>query len=244
MLRSGELLPIRRDELNAGNGTVDIPARRVKRRRVINQPLSDLALEVITEAMGNYDFAFVGRFGEAPLARTAMGNALRGNKKTKGICELLGLAPFTPHDLRRSAATMCGELGLPESGISLCLDHQANKDENGKPLPAITRKVHNLATRNQVAKKRAVLDAWHGLRSSPAQRWGRRGAVIPPALTRPLAVHSRKGRQSASETDAYEAAVAILDGGDRLYGLSSRSRSGTMIQIKMGARQPPKECAQ
>ena len=39
MLRSGELLPIHRDELNAGNGTVDIPARRVKKRRVINQPL-------------------------------------------------------------------------------------------------------------------------------------------------------------------------------------------------------------
>ena len=160
MLRSGELLPIHRDELNAGNGTVDIPARRVKRRRVINQPLSDLALEIITEAMGNYEFAFVGRFGDAPLARTAMGNALRGNKKTKGICELLGLAPFTPHDLRRTAATMCGELGLSEAGISLCLDHQANKDENGKPLPAITNRVYNLATRNRVARKRTVLDAW------------------------------------------------------------------------------------
>ena len=89
-----------------------------------------------------------------------MTNALRGNKKTKGICELLGLAPFTPHDLRRTAATMCGELGLSEAGIALCLDHQANKDENGKPLPAITRKVYNLATRARVAKKREVLDAW------------------------------------------------------------------------------------
>jgi integrase len=45
MLRSGELLPIHRDELNTGNGTVDIPAQRVKKRRVINQPLSDLVLE-------------------------------------------------------------------------------------------------------------------------------------------------------------------------------------------------------
>jgi integrase len=160
MLRSGEMLPIHRDELNAGNGTVDIPAQRVKRRRVINQPLSDLALEIINEAMGNYEFAFVGRYGDAPLARTAMGNALRGNKKTKGICELLGLKPFTPHDLRRTAATMCGELGLSEAGISLCLDHQANKDENGKPLPAITNRVYNIGTRNRVAKKRKVLDAW------------------------------------------------------------------------------------
>ena len=160
MLRSSELLGIHRDELNAENGTVDIPARRVKKRRVINQPLSELALEIIKEAMGNYDHAFVGRFGDAPVARTAMANALRGNKKTKGICELLGLAPFTPHDLRRTAATMCGELSLSEAGISLCLDHQSSKDENGKPLPAVTRKVYNLATRVRVAKKREVLDAW------------------------------------------------------------------------------------
>jgi hypothetical protein len=31
MLRSGERLPINRDELNTENGTVDIPARRVKK---------------------------------------------------------------------------------------------------------------------------------------------------------------------------------------------------------------------
>jgi integrase len=169
MLRSGELLPIHRDDLNTDNGTVDIPAKRVKKRRVINQPLSDLALEIIKDAMGNYEFAFVGRFGDAPLSRQAMSGALTGTKKlvkgvkvtrTPGICELLGLDPFTPHDLRRTAATMCGELGLSEAGISLCLDHQANKDENGKPLPTITRKVYNLATRARVAKKREVLDAW------------------------------------------------------------------------------------
>jgi integrase len=169
MLRSGELLPIHRDELNTDNGTVDIPARRVKKRRAINHPLSDLALEIITEAMGNYEYAFTGRFGDAPLSRQAMSNALAGTKETKngkrvtrapGICELLGLAPFTPHDLRRTAATMCGELGLSEAGISLCLDHQANKDENGKPLPSVTRKVYNLATRVRVAKKREVLEAW------------------------------------------------------------------------------------
>ena len=172
MLRSSELLSIHRDELNADNGTpsVDIPARRVKKRRVINQPLSDLAMEIITEAMGNYEYAFTGRFGDAPLARNAMASALRGTTKrvkgvkvtrTPGICEMLGLAPFTPHDLRRTAATMCGELGLSEAGISLCLDHQANRDENGKPLPSITRRASsNLATRARVTKKREVLDAW------------------------------------------------------------------------------------
>jgi integrase len=169
MLRSGELLPIHRDEMNTKEGTVDIPARRVKKRRVINQPLSDLALEIVNEAMGNYDYAFTGRFGNAPLSRQAMSGALKGTKmmkngrrvaRTPGICELLGLKPLTPHDLRRTAATMCGELGLSESSIALCLDHQANKDENGKPLPAVTRKVYNRATRIIVTKKREVLDRW------------------------------------------------------------------------------------
>src|SRR5439155_9606871 len=82
MLRSGELLPIHRDEMNTENGTVDIPAARVKKRRVINQPLSDLALEIIREAMGNYDYAFVGRCGDAPLSRQAMSGALKGTKST------------------------------------------------------------------------------------------------------------------------------------------------------------------
>ena len=56
---------------------------------------------------------------------------------------------------------MCGELeGVSDAAISLCLDHQANKDENGKPLPAVTRKVYNLATKKRVTEKRKVLDAW------------------------------------------------------------------------------------
>ena len=180
MPRSGEMLPIHRDELNTENGTVDIPARRVKKRRVIEQPLSDLALEIIKEAMGNYELCLHRPLRRRAAGAQAMSSALRGTKVTKsgkvtrtpGICELLGLAPFTPHDLRRTAATMCGELGLSEAGISLCLDHQASKDENGKPLPAVTRKVYNRATRIHVAKKREVLDAWaielRGIIGAPA----------------------------------------------------------------------------
>jgi integrase len=166
MLRSGELLGIQRDELNPNHGTVDIPAKRVKKRRVIIQPLSDLALEILTDSMGNHDFAFVGRFGDAPLARQAMSGALKGTKhrngkvKTPGICTLLGIPPFTPHDLRRTAATMCGNLGLSESAISQCLDHQAIKGEDGQPLPAITNKVYNLSVVGRVERKRKVLDAW------------------------------------------------------------------------------------
>jgi integrase len=168
MLRSGELLPIHRGELNTENGTVDIPARRVKKRRVINQPLSDLAMEIVKEALSDdgQQYVFKSPLGDQPMERKAMATALRGtmykNGKTKsaGIGELLGLEPFSPHDLRRTAATMCGNLGLSEADISLCLDHQANKDEHGKPLPAVTNRVYNLAISARVARKRAALDAW------------------------------------------------------------------------------------
>lgn len=106
MLRSTELLHIHRSELNYDNGEpcVDIPAKRVKKRRVINQPLSDLTMEIITEAMGNYDYVFVGRFDDAPLARNAMATALRGTTnmvkakkviKTRDLCAQLGIRPFS-----------------------------------------------------------------------------------------------------------------------------------------------------
>jgi integrase len=166
MLRSRELLAINRSELNPDNNTVDIPAKRVKKRRVLNQPLSNLANELLAESFGNYSYAFTGRFEDAPLARQAMSNALKGTKhkngsvRTPGICELLGIKPFVPHDLRRTAATMCGELELSESAIALCLDHQATKDESGNKLPVITNKVYNLATRARVERKRRILTAW------------------------------------------------------------------------------------
>jgi integrase len=115
MLRSKELLGARRDELH------DLPvpmlavgALRVKMRRPIFQPLNSLAREVIAEAktLGDGELLFAGRFGDKPLARTALAAALRGTTyadgrtKTKGICDMLGLAPFTPHDLRRTAPAM------------------------------------------------------------------------------------------------------------------------------------------
>jgi integrase len=157
MLRSNEMLPIRHSE-------------RVKKRRLIRQPLSDLALEILKEAVGDNEYAFTGRFGDAPLSRQAMSNSLRGSKRgrkggqvvetTPGICELLGLKPFTPHDLRRTAATMCEHLRLPGGDIALCLDHQSSKDENGNDWPVVTQEVYSLAFEARVARKRDVLDAW------------------------------------------------------------------------------------
>jgi integrase len=165
MLRSNELLGAQRSELfdlDGENPRFDVPLKRVKKRRVIQQPLSDLAVAIIKEALnaGN-EHAFASPLGDQPMGRQAMANALRGTKykngkvKSPGICALLGLKPFTPHDLRRTAATLAGDLGFDDAWISKCLDHAASKKAE-VVVPTVTGKVYNHSKR--MKEKRAVLD--------------------------------------------------------------------------------------
>jgi integrase len=92
------------------------------------------------------------------MNRRVMATALRGTKgkvKTPGICALLGLKPFTPHDLRRTAATLAGDLGFDDAWIAKCLDHAASKKQE-QIVPSVTGKVYNHSKR--MKEKRAVLD--------------------------------------------------------------------------------------
>src|SRR5207302_1106690 len=162
MLRSSELLGARRDELfdlDGENPRLDVPLKRVKKRRVIQQPLSDLAVEIIHEALENgNEHVFASSLGDQPLNRRAMADALRGKQRkvaSPGICALLGLKPFTPHDLRRTAATLAGDLGFDDAWIAKCLDHAASKKQE-QIVPTVTGKVYNHSKR--MKEKRAVLD--------------------------------------------------------------------------------------
>ena len=94
------------------------------------------------------------------MNRRAMATALRGTKdkgkaNNAGICELLGLKPFTPHDLRRTAATLAGDLGFDDAWIAKCLDHAASRKQE-QIVPSVTGKVYNHSKR--MKEKRAVLD--------------------------------------------------------------------------------------
>ncbi|MCD9110168.1 tyrosine-type recombinase/integrase [Bradyrhizobium japonicum] len=169
MLRSRELLGAHREELFDLEGhhpRFDVPLKRVKKRRVIQQPLSDLAVKIIKEALASDDQQFVFEspmYKGQPIHRKAMADALRGTKheknkdktKTAGLCELLGLRPFTPHDLRRTAATLAGDLGFDDAAIAKCLDHAVSK-KGDVIVPTVTGKVYNHSKR--MKEKRAVLD--------------------------------------------------------------------------------------
>src|SRR6266540_2343454 len=121
-----------------------------------------LALEIINEALSSdkQQFVFASPLGDMPMNRKVMATALRGTKykgkvKRPGICALLGLRAFTPHDLRRTAATLAGDLGFDDAWIAKCLDHAASKKQE-QIVPSVTGKVYNHSKR--MKEKRAVLD--------------------------------------------------------------------------------------
>src|SRR5258707_13568743 len=74
---------------------------------------------------------------------------------SESICALLGMKPFTPHDLRRTAATLAGDLGFDDAWIATCLDHAASKKQE-QAVPTVTGKVYNDSKR--MKEKRAVLE--------------------------------------------------------------------------------------
>jgi integrase len=164
MLRSNELLGAHRSELfdlDDDHARFDVPLKRVKKRRAIHQPLSGLAVEIIRKAFTSdkQQYVFASPLGDQPMNRKVMATTLRGTKvkgnvKTPGICALLGLKPFTPHDLRRTAATLAGDLGFDDAWIAKCLDHAASR-KGEQIVPTVTGKVYNHSKR--IKEKRAVL---------------------------------------------------------------------------------------
>jgi integrase len=167
MLRSKEFLNARLSFI-AGRGTktpvLRVPMKFVKKRRVIEQPLNSLAVEIVNEATADHkrDVIFSPRAldHDAVLNRGALAYALRGKGgKTPqvGLCEFLGLKRFTPHDLRRTAASLCGDIQIPDAEIAKCLDHQKGAGENVAETPSVTGRVYVHSKR--LTEKRAVLDA-------------------------------------------------------------------------------------
>src|SRR5262249_22926481 len=82
MLRSRELLGAHRSELFDLDGEhprFDVPLKRVKKRRVIQQPLSDLAVAIIRQALTSdtQQYVFASPLGDQPMHRKVMETALR-----------------------------------------------------------------------------------------------------------------------------------------------------------------------
>ncbi|MCK1622423.1 integrase family protein [Bradyrhizobium sp. 160] len=127
-----------------------IPKNRVKRRREVIVPLNELAVAAVREAVVREDQGAVfcswtptATAADAsgnetgvketprllPITRDALSAALNGRPAKgkrparRGIREHLGMAHFTPHDLRRTAATIARRGGAKREDVKALLDH-------------------------------------------------------------------------------------------------------------------------
>lgn len=151
--RPGEVAGARWEEIDRAGALWTIPAHRAKNGREHRVPLSDLALELLGKARafgGDRPHVFPSvhtvQKREEPMLELALSRALRNNRKDDRV---LGIEWFTPHDLRRSAASGMTALGISRLHVSKVLNH-SDRD--------VTGRVYDL---NEYAtEKRTALATW------------------------------------------------------------------------------------
>ncbi len=138
--RPGEVIGIHKSEIKEKWWT--IPSERSKNGKTHRVYLTDLALEIIGSANAN-DYLFPSPKNEdQPIDEKAMACALRRNIKgqvyrrkviRKSIKKLpknsnrLGIDHFTPHDLRRTAASLMAQSGILYEHRERVLNHTMGK---------------------------------------------------------------------------------------------------------------------
>lgn len=144
--RKGEIVSAEWDEFDLDNGWWTIPASKSKNSNNHLVPLSELALELLKELKTlskDSKWLFPSPSSNNHIISTAANHALRKNiKKFKDI------KPFTPHDLRRTAASHMTALGISRLVVSKLLNHVEN---------SVTA-IYDRHTYDK--EKRAAVDIW------------------------------------------------------------------------------------
>lgn len=163
--RVGEVCGMTRKEIVLEQKLWIIPAARSKNRREHVVPLSDMAVEIIREQIAAVDalderkgreatsFIFPGPGSRAAVTGASIPKAVKREEVTKrGSTTIMGIAPWTPHDLRRTAATQMEEIGISPFVIGHLLNHvSATKS-------TVTSRVY--ARYDYAREKREALDLW------------------------------------------------------------------------------------
>lgn len=171
--RVGEVSGMRVDELDLGRRTWSLPGSRTKNGHPHNIPLSDMAIELIKEAMeaaGESQFVFpTGEVGSLPpmaVARTIG----RAQESTDARPEgRFGIDHFTAHDLRRTALTGMAALGVAPVVLGYVANHRTVT--NG----GITMAIYNQY--DYAKEKQQALELWADRLSAIVEGLGQ--TVIP-----------------------------------------------------------------
>lgn len=118
--RKAEIISAKWSDFDFNAKIWTIPAERSKNRTAHRVPLSNLAYDILME-LRNFSSASIYLFPSQKLEKTIQGSsidhALRNNRET------LGIENVTPHDLRRTAASLMASLGINRLAISKILNH-------------------------------------------------------------------------------------------------------------------------
>ncbi|WP_062112207.1 tyrosine-type recombinase/integrase [Aureimonas sp. AU40] len=154
--RRAEVTGMRKAELDLKAKLWTIPGDRTKNHRTHVVPLSDLAVRLISEAIGlseESDFVFPSpRKDEGPILPASLSHAFR---------RVLGESKVTdirPHDLRRTGATnlTSERIGTPRFIVSKVLNHVSDSGDGAAVTAIYDRNAY-------LPEKRKALDAWAAL---------------------------------------------------------------------------------
>jgi integrase len=118
--RKGEVVSARWNEIDLKAGWWTIPPEKAKNGLPHRVPLSPLALTLlkeIRELSGDSQFLLPSSQGDKSIRDDAVSKAVRRNEAQ------LKVAHFTPHDLRRTAASHMASSGISRLVISKILNH-------------------------------------------------------------------------------------------------------------------------
>lgn len=127
--RSGEVIGMHTREIDGRWWT--IPAERSKNKLAHRVYLTAMALELIGSVTEGFIFPCPHKKKIKPISPNAVAHAVRNNLEWEEFVEdgglevrnLLGIAKFTPHDLRRTAATGMSHLGVIDAEVDAVLNH-------------------------------------------------------------------------------------------------------------------------
>jgi integrase len=163
--RESEVAGMMKDELDLPKRIWTIPGARTKNKQEHVVPLSDMAVDIIREqieaaaALAKRKgrrapaFVFPGPGGRAAVTGASVPKAVkRIEKETKRGTTIMGVAPWTPHDLRRTAATGMEELGISPFIVGHVINHRSVTKST------VTSRVYARYTYDK--EKREALELW------------------------------------------------------------------------------------
>lgn len=159
MVRKTELLEATWNEFDFDKRVWCIPKERMKKSKPHNVYLSDQVVDILVAlktCAANSRYLLPSRYdADEPMCRVVF------NRVTSAIAKLashdqLPLAPFTVHDLRRTASTLLNEVGFNSDWIEKCLAH-----EHGRTVRGVYNKAEYEPQRRHMLQEWAnMVDAW------------------------------------------------------------------------------------